>query len=37
MVEFKILPPEKLRPWEFGIGHAVKNGLERRKATVTVA
>jgi hypothetical protein len=37
LAEFKILPPEKLRPLEFGIGYAVKNGLERRKATVTVA
>jgi hypothetical protein len=37
LVEFKILPPEKFRSWEFGTGHAVQDWLKRRKDTATVA
>ena len=32
LAEFKLVPPEKLRPWEFGTGYAVKDWLEKRKA-----
>ena len=28
--EVKFVPPEKLRPWPFGTGHAVKDWLEKR-------
>jgi NAD+ diphosphatase len=28
---FKAIPPEKLRPWPMGTGHAVRDWLERRK------
>jgi hypothetical protein len=27
-----MVPPEKLRPWAFGTGHAVKEWLEKRSA-----
>ena len=33
LAEFKMVPPEKLRPWEFGTGYAVKDWLEKRKHT----
>ena len=32
LAEFKMVPPEKLRPWSFGTGHAVKDWLTKRKA-----
>ena len=31
LAEFKMVPPEKLRPWAFGTGYAVKDWLEKRK------
>ena len=31
LAEIKMVLPEKLRPWAFGTGHAVKDWLERRK------
>jgi ADP-ribose pyrophosphatase YjhB (NUDIX family) len=30
IADIKILPPEKLKPWPFGTGPAVKDWLERR-------
>ena len=36
LAEFKMLPPEKLRPWEFGTGPAVKDWLIKRKYRKTV-
>jgi len=33
LAEFKMVLPEKLRPWEFGTGYAVKDWLEKRKHT----
>ena len=30
LVECKMVPPEKLRPWEFGTGYAVKDWLKKR-------
>ena len=32
LAEFKMVPPEKLRPWAFGTGYAVKDWLEKRKS-----
>ena len=32
LVEVLHVPPEKLRPWQFGTGLAVRDWLERRKA-----
>ncbi len=32
LVEVLPVPPEKLRPWQFGTGLAVRDWLERRKA-----
>ncbi len=32
LAEVKPIPPEKLRPWPFGTGLAVRDWLERRKA-----
>jgi len=31
LAEFKMVPSEKLRPWAFGTGYAVKDWLEKRK------
>jgi hypothetical protein len=31
LVEFKIVAPERLRPWEFGTGYAVRDWLKKRK------
>lgn len=31
LAEFKMVPPEKLRPWAFGTGHAVKDWLKKRQ------
>jgi NADH pyrophosphatase NudC (nudix superfamily) len=31
LAEFKLVPPEKLRPWAFGTGHAVRDWLKKRK------
>ena len=31
LAEIKMLPPQKLRPWAFGTGHAVKDWLEKRQ------
>lgn len=31
LADLKRVPPEKLRPWPFGTGHAVRDWLERRK------
>jgi len=31
LAEFKMVPPEKLRPWAFGTGYAVKDWLAKRK------
>jgi ADP-ribose pyrophosphatase YjhB (NUDIX family) len=31
LAEFKSVPPEKLRPWPFGTGPAVKDWLKKRK------
>ncbi|MEJ2098544.1 MAG: NUDIX domain-containing protein, partial [Desulfobacterales bacterium] len=31
LAEIKMLPPQKLRPWVFGTGHAVKDWLEKRQ------
>lgn len=35
LAEIKMVPPEKLRPWAFGTGHAVKDWLKKRKAKMT--
>ncbi|MFA7291340.1 MAG: NUDIX domain-containing protein [Rhodocyclaceae bacterium] len=31
LAEFRLIPPEKLRPWEFGTGLAVRDWLARRE------
>jgi NAD+ diphosphatase len=31
LAELKILPPEKLRPWAFGTGYAVRDWLKKRR------
>ncbi|MFQ5772363.1 MAG: NUDIX domain-containing protein [bacterium] len=31
LVEMKIIPSEKLRPWPFGTGYAVRDWLEKRR------
>ena len=31
LAEFKMVPPEKLRPWAFGTGFAVEDWLQKRK------
>jgi hypothetical protein len=31
LAEFKMVLPEKLRPWAFGTGYAVKDWLVKRK------
>jgi hypothetical protein len=33
LAEKKAIPPERLRPWEFGAGPAVSDWLARRKKT----
>ncbi|MBI5031165.1 MAG: NUDIX domain-containing protein [Chloroflexi bacterium] len=33
LAEYKLIPPEKLRPWEFGTGPAVKDWLANRNQT----
>jgi NADH pyrophosphatase NudC (nudix superfamily) len=33
LAEFKMVPPEKLRPWKFGTGYAVKDWLDKRTHT----
>ena len=35
LAEIKIVPPERLRPWAFGTGHAVNDWLKKRKAEMT--
>jgi hypothetical protein len=35
LAEIKMVPPEKLRPWPFGTGHAVNDWLKKRKRKVT--
>ena len=30
LAEFRLIPPEKLRPWEFGTGLAIRDWLARR-------
>ncbi len=35
LAELKMLPPQKLRPWAFGTGHAIKDWLEKRQRQVT--
>jgi NAD+ diphosphatase len=35
LAEVKMLSPQKLRPWAFGTGHAVKDWLEKRKTAAT--
>jgi NADH pyrophosphatase NudC (nudix superfamily) len=30
LAEYKLIPPDKLRPWEFGTGQAVKDWLAKR-------
>ncbi len=35
LAEMKMVPPQKLRPWAFGTGHAVKDWLEKRKTKAT--
>ncbi len=32
LAEIKSVPPERLKPWAYGTGYAVKDWLERRKA-----
>jgi NADH pyrophosphatase NudC (nudix superfamily) len=34
LAESKMVAPEKLRPWAFGTGYAVKDWLEKRKTTL---
>jgi NAD+ diphosphatase len=34
LAEIKMVPPQKLRPWAFGTGHAVKDWLEKQKTDV---
>jgi NADH pyrophosphatase NudC (nudix superfamily) len=34
LAESKMILPEKLRPWAFGTGYAVKDWLEKRKTTL---
>jgi NADH pyrophosphatase NudC (nudix superfamily) len=31
LAETKIIPPERLRPWAFGTGYAVKDWLDKRE------
>jgi NADH pyrophosphatase NudC (nudix superfamily) len=31
LAEIKMVPPQKLRPWSFGTGHAVRDWLEKRE------
>jgi len=33
LAEIKILPPERLRPWNFGTGLAVRDWLDKRRKT----
>jgi NADH pyrophosphatase NudC (nudix superfamily) len=35
LAELKMLPPQKLRPWAFGTGHAIKDWLEKRQHKAT--
>ncbi len=35
LAEIKMLPPEKLRPWALGTGHAVKDWLKKRETKLT--
>lgn len=35
LAQIKLVSPEKLRPWPFGTGHAIKDWLETRKASKT--
>ena len=32
LAEFRLIPPEKLRPWDFGTGLAIRDWLARRSA-----
>lgn len=32
LAEFRLIPPEKLRPWDFGTGLAIRDWLARRTA-----
>ena len=36
LIEVKILPPQKLKPWKFGTGFAVKDWLLKHKDTLPV-
>jgi len=35
LAELKRVPPEKLRPWAFGTGHAVKDWLKKRNMKIS--
>ena len=32
LAEFRLIPPEKLRPWDFGTGLAIRDWLSRRRS-----
>ena len=34
LAEIKMVPPQKLRPWAFGTGHAVKDWLDKMNGKV---